>query len=248
MPATPRSNQNRRISSCSRMTSGWPQFRSGWPGAKRWRYHCSGVPSGPITRDHAGPPNSDSQPVGAISPSSPSPSRNQKRSRSGEPGPDASAAWNHTWWSDTWLGTTSMMVRMPEGQGVADQALGLVEVPEERVDGAVVGDVVPAVRHRRGVPRREPDRVDRRARQVAAGGPGRRRGRRCRRRSRRRSCGGTPGRSQHRATSRGRRRRAPPAAGVRPRGGVHGCRSVLTRRASASGLWSSSHEVTWPER
>ncbi len=44
--------------------------------------------------------------------------------------------------------------------GLVDQLLRSGERPEHRVDVAVVGDVVPAVGHRRGVPRREPDRVD----------------------------------------------------------------------------------------
>ena len=44
-PAAPRSNQKRRMSSCSRRTSGCVQFRSGCSGVKRWRYHSPGVPS-----------------------------------------------------------------------------------------------------------------------------------------------------------------------------------------------------------
>ena len=47
-----------------------------------------------------------------------------------------------------------------ERGGLVDQALGLAERAEHRVDVAIVGDVVAAVRHRRRVPRREPDRVD----------------------------------------------------------------------------------------
>ena len=95
MPATPRSNQNRRISSCSRRTSGWSQLRSGWSDANRCRYHSPGVPSGLVVRVHVGPEKGDGQAVGISSPSGPRPSRNQNRARSGEPGGEASAAWNH---------------------------------------------------------------------------------------------------------------------------------------------------------
>jgi hypothetical protein len=43
---------------------------------------------------------------------------------------------------------------------LVDQLLRLGEPAERRIDIAVIGDVVAAVRHRRGIPRREPDRVD----------------------------------------------------------------------------------------
>ena len=55
-PATPRSNQKRRMSSCSRRTSGWSQLRSGCSAANRCRYHSPGVPSAFVVRVHAGPP------------------------------------------------------------------------------------------------------------------------------------------------------------------------------------------------
>ena len=44
--------------------------------------------------------------------------------------------------------------------GGAYEIVGVGEVPEERVDGPVVGDVVAAVGLRRGVEGREPDGVD----------------------------------------------------------------------------------------
>ena len=95
--------------------------------------------------------------------------RNQKRSRSGEPGPAASAAWNHACWSETWLGTTSMMVRMPSAQRLLDERLGLGERAE-------VADRWRGSRRRRSRRRRaattyhgrEPDRVDAEVAQVAA--------------------------------------------------------------------------------
>ena len=50
----------------------------------------------------------------------------------------------------------------PDAQAprLGDQLLGFLEVSEGGVDGPVVGDVVAAVRQRRDVPGREPDRVD----------------------------------------------------------------------------------------
>ena len=123
-----------RTAGCPRArgaTSGWPQFRSGWPGANRCRYHCSGVPSGPID---ARPGRSAELRLPAVGRQRrrrvPRPSRNQNRSRSGEPGPAASAAWNQACWSETWLGTTSMIVRMPQRQRLGDQLLGLGQVAE----------------------------------------------------------------------------------------------------------------------
>jgi hypothetical protein len=50
---------------------------------------------------------------------------------------------------------------------VGDQGPGTAQLPEERVDGAVVGHVVPAIGHGRPVPRRDPDRIDAQVAQVA---------------------------------------------------------------------------------
>ena len=54
-----------------------------------------------------------------------------------------------------------------------EQRVEVVERAEDRVDVAVVGDVVAEVRHRRGVERRQPDRLDAERRQVVevAGDP-----------------------------------------------------------------------------
>jgi hypothetical protein len=48
----------------------------------------------------------------------------------------------------------------PEPVGVGDQGIGVGQGAELRLDVAVVGDVVPAVGHRRRVERRDPHRVD----------------------------------------------------------------------------------------
>ena len=47
----------------------------------------------------------------------------------------------------------------PELARLRDQLLGFVERPERRVDRPVVGNVVPVVGERRGVPRAEPEGV-----------------------------------------------------------------------------------------
>ena len=112
-PSTPRSNQNRRMSSNSWRTSGLAQLKSGCSGANRCRYHSPGAPSGAVVLVHAGPPKIDRQSFGGRSPPGPRPGRNQNRSRSGDPGPAASAAWNQRWRSEQWFGTTSMIVLMP---------------------------------------------------------------------------------------------------------------------------------------
>ncbi len=159
-PATPRSNQKRRMSSNSCRTSGWSQLRSGCSGVKRWRYHSSGRPSRPVARVQLSPPKLFGQCVGGCAPSGPLPCRNQNRSRSADPGAAASAAWNHGCRSEMWFGTTSTIVPMPSSSASLMSALGILKRAERRVDPAVVLDVVAAVGERRGVPRREPERVD----------------------------------------------------------------------------------------
>ena len=86
-------------------TSGCSQLKSGWSGVEQVQVP---LPSG--TWVQAGPPKMDCQSLGGP-PSTPG--RNQNRSRAGEPGPAASASWNHGCWSEQWFGTTSMMMRMP---------------------------------------------------------------------------------------------------------------------------------------
>ena len=113
MPSAPRSNQNRSTSSNSARTSALAQLKSGCSGANRCRYHWPGVPSGWVVRVHAGPPKIDAQSFGGRSPPGPRPSRNQNRSRSGDPGGAASAASNQGCRSEAWFGTMSMMILMP---------------------------------------------------------------------------------------------------------------------------------------
>ena len=61
------------------------------------------------------------------------------------------------------------MTRMPRACASASIDVEVGERAEERVDVAVVGDVVAGVALRRGVERREPDRVDAELLQVRRG-------------------------------------------------------------------------------
>ena len=73
-PSTPRSSQNSRIASNSARTSGLDQLRSGCSGAKTWRYHWPGAPSGSVILAQAGPPKTLGQLFGGSSPFGPRPS------------------------------------------------------------------------------------------------------------------------------------------------------------------------------
>ena len=130
MPSAPRSSQNRSTSSNSARTSGLAQLKSGCSGANRCRYHSPGVPSGSVTRVQAGPPKIDCQSFGGRSPPGPRPGRNQNRSRSAEPGPAASAAWNQGCWSEPWFGTMSMMILMPSACASPISASASASVPK----------------------------------------------------------------------------------------------------------------------
>ena len=182
-PAAPRSNQKRRIASCSARTSGWSQLRSGCSAVKRCRYHSPGVPSGFVVRVQVVPPwNSEASRSAA-----------RRRSRPGPGGtrsaraPGAGAGRERRLEPGVPVGD---VVRDDvddrpdaEREGIGDEGLGLGERAEGRIDGPVVGDVVAAVGQRGDVPRREPDRVDAEVAKVGEPRRGRRRGRRCRRRS-----------------------------------------------------------------
>ena len=145
--------------------------------------------------------------VGRAAPAGPMPDRNQKRSRSREPGGDARASRNHACWSETWLGTTSTIVRSPSSRASRMSSSASTRGAEVGIDRAIVGDVVPGVGEGRRVPRAEPEGVDAEVAEVRQSARGRRRGLRFRRRSRRRSCGRRPG----------RRRAVPPPACRAPR-------------------------------
>ena len=103
-----------------------------------------------------------------------------------------------------------------------DQRVEVGERAEQRVDVAVVGDVVAEVGHRRGVDRREPDGVDA---QPASGSRGAASDARAGRRRRRRRCPGSgAGRSGR------RRRRHQPSPHERPRLAATGYSSAVSER------------------
>ena len=93
-----------------------------------------------------------------------------------------------------WFGTMSTMTRSPSAWASADQLVEVRQRAEDRVDVAVVGDVVPSVGHRRGVERRDPQRVDAEVAEVGQPGADAGRGRRPRHRRCRRRRGRRPGR------------------------------------------------------
>ena len=154
-PATPRSNQNRRMSSCSAQTSGCSQLRSGCSGANRCRYHSPSA-----TRVQAGPPKIDCQSFGGSSPfvalAGPEPEALARgRARScGQRLPEPRVLVRDVVRDDVDDRADAERARL------RDQLLGLPERAEGRIDRAVVRDVVAGVGQRRRVPGVEPERVD----------------------------------------------------------------------------------------
>ncbi len=152
-PSTPRSSQNRSVSSIASRTSSFDQSRSGWFGVNRWRYHDA-VGSSHV---QAGPCDSAAcQLLGGVSGS---PSRQtyqsrcrrvDRRTRLDEPRMLVARVVRHPVEHDPDVAPVRL----------GDEAIELLEVTEDRVDVAVVGDVVAVVDHRRGEHRRQPDRVD----------------------------------------------------------------------------------------
>ena len=198
-PATPRSNQNFSTSSCSRRTSGWFQLRSGCSGVNRCRYHspgCLGIRAGPgVALEVRDPVVRHLVAVRALARAEPEALALRRAGAGRERGLEPRML------VEMWLGTTSMIVRMPS----ASASLMSVSASARcRTRGGSRGSrhVVAAVGERRRVPRGEPDGVDAEIRRYWSRSA-RRRCRRCRHRCRRRSCGCTPGRSRRCATTGG---------------------------------------------
>ena len=84
---------------------------------------------------------------------------------------DEAASRNQGCWSEVWLGTQSMTTRRPSAWASADQGVELRQVAEERVDVAVVADVVAEVGHGRAEERGDPQGVDAQPGQVVEVGP-----------------------------------------------------------------------------
>ena len=221
-PSTPRSSQKRSTPCMASTTSGFDQLRSGCCGRNRWRYHCP-VASSSV---QAGPPKAARQLFGGAPSRS---SRQWYQSRFGDDR-DERDSRNQGWWSDVWFGTQSTSTRMLALVRSGDQAVGVRQGAEQRVDVAVVADVVAEVRHRRPVERRDPDGIDAEPGQVVeppldAGAGRRRRRRRCRG-----TTAGRPGRRRRRATR--ERVRRPPSRRSGSRSGR--CGEHLHRFASAA--------------
>ena len=152
-PSTPRSSQKRSTSCIAATTSGLSQLRSGCWGRKVCRYHCS-VASSHV---HAGPPpKAAGQLLGgrvrrAVAPAVPvALGRVARRAALDEPRVLVGGVVRDPVEQDADVARVRVGEQRVEGR----------EVAEERVDVAVVGDVVAEVGHRRAVDRRQPDRVD----------------------------------------------------------------------------------------
>ncbi|HVL04718.1 MAG TPA: hypothetical protein VM388_01940 [Acidimicrobiales bacterium] len=104
-PSTPRSIQKRRVLCMAAATSGLRQFRSGWVGRNRCRYHWP-VASSQL---HASPPKAAFQLLGLVVGS---PSTQMYQSRLGLSRPDRDST-NHGCWSEVWFGTQSTITWMP---------------------------------------------------------------------------------------------------------------------------------------
>ena len=172
MPSTPRSNQNRSTSSnsCADLRVGPVEVRL--LGREQVQVPLAGrAVRARSSWSRRARRRSTASRSAAASPPGPRPGRNQNRSRSADPGPAASAAVNHGCRSEQWFGTTSMIDPDAERVRLRDQRVGVGEGAEDGVDGAVVGDVVAGVGHRRRVPRVEPDRVDAEVGEIGQPGP-----------------------------------------------------------------------------
>ena len=152
-PSTPRSSQNRRVSSIASRTSSFDQSRSGWFGVNRWRYHAAGgvVPGpGGSRRERRLPVVGRGVGV-AVAPDVPVAVRRvDRRTRLDEPRVSVARVVRHPVEDDPDVASV----------GFGDEEVELVEVTEDRIDVAVVRDVVSVIGHRRGEHRRQPDRID----------------------------------------------------------------------------------------
>ena len=152
-PSTPRSSQKRSVSCIAATTSGFAQFRSGCSGRKRWRYHCpvasSQVQAGPFGKA----------------------ARQLFGGRSGRAvAPDVPVALARAPGSARFAEPRVLVARVvgnpvddhaqPARVGFGQQAVEIGERSEQRIDVAVVGDVVAVVLHRRAEEGRDPERVD----------------------------------------------------------------------------------------
>ena len=111
--------------------------------------------AGGPSKVHAGPTasNADTQSFGGPPPT---PSRHTYQSRFGS-SREERAASNHGWRSDVWFGTQSSTTRMSRVAAL-DEPVEVLERAEQRIDVAVVGDVIAEVGHGGGEDRRQPHR------------------------------------------------------------------------------------------
>ena len=145
----------------SSRTAGLSQLKSGWEESNRCRYHWPGVPSGLVTRVQAGPPKWDCQLFGgsfAVGAASVPEDEHV-------PGRGAGFGGQGRLEEGVLVGAVvgNQVHDDPDAVfvGAGNQGVEVVQRAEDRIHGAVVGDVVAGILLRRPVEGREPDGVDR---------------------------------------------------------------------------------------
>ena len=165
-PATPRSNQNRRISSCSRRTSGWSPVEVGLLGREEVEVPLAGRsvrigrPCPRRTGEVRGPARRHLVAVVATTRVEPEARALGRSGTGGQGGLEPRVLVRDVVRDDVDDRPDAELERL------ADQALGLTEGAEGGIDRPIVRHVVAAVCHRRRVPRREPHGVDAQVTQV----------------------------------------------------------------------------------
>ena len=155
-PSTPRSSQNRRTVLEHVADLGVAPVEVGLGGVEEVQV--------PLAVRHPGPRRRRRRPNASCSAAPRRSARGRRGTGSapapGCPGALASAAWNQACSLEVWLGTRSTITRSPSSWARGDQRVGVGQGAEQRVDVRVVRDVVAVVVLRRGVERRDPERVD----------------------------------------------------------------------------------------
>ena len=154
-PSTPRSSQKRSTSCIASTTSGLRQFRSGCSGRNGWQ-----VVLAASRRPTSRPAAAEDRAASCSAARRPAPrSRQTYQSRFGVVAARPRVA--RTTGAGPRCGSAPSRGDLDAARvRLRDQRVEVGEVAEERVDVAVVGDVVAEVGHRRRVERREPDGVD----------------------------------------------------------------------------------------
>ena len=157
-PSTPRSSQPRIIASWAARTAGSRQLRSGCSAQERVQVE---LPAAAVPASQAEPPKNDTQLFGGTGRPRRRPAGSRQRYQSAcSLSRLERESTNHGWRWLVWLRTRSRTTASPRSWAARDEPVEVVHRAEQRIDRRVVRDVVAEVEARRGVDRREPDRVD----------------------------------------------------------------------------------------